>query len=424
MTRTSKLAWRRIPPAVVPLLVWKLAGCGTESAADGLVVRDSAGVRIAESGAPTWDAGDGWHLSDEPALEIGALDGPAEVQFASIAGVLRLADGRIVVGDQRAPDGHLRVYGPDGRFLARFAPAGEGPGELGFLTLFASYRGDSLATWDPRANRMSVFDVEGRLGRTQSIEIPIDDLTTGAGGAAMVMTGAVSGFLDDGSVLVSPGLRFEAQQGGTVSVPVRLLVHSPEGALLDSIGPLAEVDWRLPDFERLQLGISDPYPPLSVRQERRDRIYAGSAATYEIRVFHVEGGLERIIRSPGRDLRMTEAARQAYLDEQLRRAEEAGRRPEVERALRDVPFPATLPAYARLLVDAEDHLWIQEYRLPGAEGPFRWSVFDPDGRHLGAVEVPEAFRIHQIDRDHVIGVWTDELDVQFVRVYGLERGGG
>ena len=46
-------------------------------------------------------------------------------------------------------------------------------------------------------------------------------------------------------------------------------------------------------------------------------------------------------------------------------------------------------------------------------------MFDPSGEILGVVETPERFTIHEIGRDFVLGHWTDDMDVEHVRLYGL-----
>lgn len=58
---------------------------------------------------------------------------------------------------------------------------------------------------------------------------------------------------------------------------------------------------------------------------------------------------------------------------------------------------------------------------PGTTGR-AWIVFDPEGRLLATVELPEDLVVRQIGRDWVLGTWRDALDVEHVRVHGLERG--
>ena len=94
----------------------------------------------------------------------------------------------------------------------------------------------------------------------------------------------------------------------------------------------------------------------------------------------------------------------------------------LESALTDVVFPETIPPYIQLLVDSEDHLWVRHYKIRGTAGPELWSVFSPEGFLLGTLETPEQLQVRQIGRDFLLGIWTDELDVRYIRKYALERG--
>ena len=51
-------------------------------------------------------------------------------------------------------------------------------------------------------------------------------------------------------------------------------------------------------------------------------------------------------------------------------------------------------------------------------------VFRPDGVYLGTVKLPHDLEVREICEDYVLGIATDDLDIQYVRVYGLDRGGG
>lgn len=52
------------------------------------------------------------------------------------------------------------------------------------------------------------------------------------------------------------------------------------------------------------------------------------------------------------------------------------------------------------------------------------SVFDPDGRVLGFVETPKGPRIGQIGENYILGHYPDELEVEYVQLWPLERSGG
>ncbi len=87
-------------------------------------------------------------------------------------------------------------------------------------------------------------------------------------------------------------------------------------------------------------------------------------------------------------------------------------------------IPASRTKTARP-TDELNHLWIQEYTLPGEGGgkPV-WTVFDPDGHVLGFMETPAGLRVFQIGEDHILGYVTDELGVEYVQVWSLSRWGG
>ena len=91
-----------------------------------------------------------------------------------------------------------------------------------------------------------------------------------------------------------------------------------------------------------------------------------------------------------------------------------------ERELNALPYPQTMPAYGRIMVDSDGNLWVPEYRPFGDEQP-RWTVFDAEHRLLGSVETPLGFAVHEIGTDFVLGCLTDESDVQHIQLYALEK---
>jgi len=402
---------------LVALAAGAAAGCGAADTAPTYAVRDSAGVQIVESTAPAWRADEGWRVAAEPSLQIGVVDGPEEYQFSQIVGAHRLPDGRIVVADRRAAQ--LRFYDAEGRFLDAYGRSGSGPGEFRSMLWVGAYRGDSLAMWDGGARRLTVIAPETRQGRMQTIELSQHG-EPGAGSLMVQLPGAVSGVFGDGSLVVTPHLWLPVEPGKASRPLVTFIRYSPEGEPLDTVvrvlGP--EIQIRPPGSGN----ISPPFPRRFVSAIHGRRFYHGPAEGYEIRVYTADGALERVIRASHRDLAVTEAAREAYREQQRSRATDDASRAQIERALAEVEFPATLPPYERMLVDEEDHLWVQDYLLPGHEGPTTWSVFDPEGRLLGVVELPARFEPRQIGGDFILGVWQDELDVSYVRLYALERG--
>jgi hypothetical protein len=68
-------------------------------------------------------------------------------------------------------------------------------------------------------------------------------------------------------------------------------------------------------------------------------------------------------------------------------------------------------------------IWVREYDRPGAEPGQRWLVFAPDGELIGRIRLPGNLRGYEAGSDYVLGVETDELDVEYVVLYRFERAG-
>ena len=82
-----------------------------------------------------------------------------------------------------------------------------------------------------------------------------------------------------------------------------------------------------------------------------------------------------------------------------------------------------MPVFGRVLVDAEQRIWVRDYIAPWAgDLPQQWTVLDPEGRPLARVETPVGLDVMHIGAEHVTGVVRDELDVEYVVVYRVENG--
>ena len=99
------------------------------------------------------------------------------------------------------------------------------------------------------------------------------------------------------------------------------------------------------------------------------------------------------------------------------------------RMWRDRPRAPTLPVLRSIHADAAGNLWLQPYYVAGAEPP-PFEIHAPDGTWLGSVSVPPGLQrtfvqyqapYMEIGEDYILGVWTDDLDVQYVRMYELRK---
>ena len=386
---------------LLALLVF--TACSGGATDTGVVVRDSAGITIVENTNQLWAEGEGWRLSDQPLVTIGVLEGPEEYQLFQAFSAVRLTDRRIVVANGGSRE--MRFYEENGTFINSVGREGEGPGEFKMLRAIWPARGDSLAVYDyTNSMRISVFDSEGTFGRTfrldpASTSIPLaQDLIWGNTVVSR------SGIYDSDEV--TDGLRRDSSLYCT---------HSMDGVVLDTLGRFPGGEMYARSMGQGQsIGVSRPYGRRPIAVASSEYWYFGSTDSYEIEGYGHSGSLERIIRRDVANRPVT----QALIDEHQRRLRESGN-PEISRMWRDITLPETMPAHGRMLADAVDNLWVQEYRIN--DEPERWAVFDSTGRLLGIVEMPAPGRVTEIGSDYVLGIWTDDMDVEQVRLYELVK---
>ena len=81
--------------------------------------------------------------------------------------------------------------------------------------------------------------------------------------------------------------------------------------------------------------------------------------------------------------------------------------------------------HSELIEDEAGNLWVQHFQflisgiLPDDAGVSTWSVFEPDGRFLGEVQMPPRFVPKTITSDRVLGIQGDLREVRSIRVYRL-----
>lgn len=388
-----------------------LIACGGEAERSPQpVVRDSAGVQIVENTGYGWPDGRGWRLSDEPSLDIGVTEGDSNYQLFQVVGAQRLRDGRLVVANSGTNE--LRFYDRSGVYLSSSGRRGGGPGEFQGLNWLSVAADDSLLAYDWPNRRISVFDADGRFVHG----FVLRELSHAPPGHVHPAV------LDAGMLLVGAQRFFSAGPltTGVYHDTIFQLVFDSEGALVDTVGRHAGAEFFVASQgEHIEL-MPLPFGRSAHTAAWGDGFYFGTGASYEVAYYSDTGELLRLVRKTHTETPLTPAQIQRYIEAQLDGITDEGERRLMESLLADVPFPEVIPAYQNLRVDAEGHLWVQDYLRPGEERA-RWTVFDPEGVLLGVVETPPRFRIYQIGSDFVLGRWTDELDIEHVQLYGLSK---
>ena len=391
---------------------------------------DSAGIPIATVIEPQWGPREAWTVETEPLVEIGTVSGAPEYQFADVVAAVRLSNGDIVVADRGVAE--LRSYDAAGNFQWRAGRFGEGPGEFESLEFLGTTAGDTLVTFDKSLVRVQVFGPQGGLARTLRVAITEGEAADQAAVADKAI-GVVDGlfivrFVEYGDVMPTGIVRWPLERlaaldladgavwslmvlpGHEAHVRVREDGRYSHGSYVFSRGPefgAAAGLLAVIDTEAWSVRLVSPRDGAITAAVRRDM--APREVTAALLDLHLDGIVEIAFPDPA-----------AAAPEDV-----AGLR----RMWRNMPRGPTLPVLRSLHVDATGHLWLQPYYVAGAEPP-PFEIHSPDGIWLGSVSLPpgrqRAFVQYQapymeIGEDYVLGVWTDDLDVQYVRMYRINK---
>lgn len=369
--------------------------------------RDSAGVTIVENARPDPGSRLGWRVGDVPAVSIGTQEGDESDMLFLVSDATRLADGRIAVAN--AGSSELRVFSADGRFLAAWGGQGEGPGEFSGYTpdKVSRWPGDSIVGDDMFRAQLHVFDGEGNAGRTVTFPDGYHSFL---------------GVMPDGTVLVKPstvfGLAFGA--GPLARKDQNFAFLLPSGEMSVSLGPQPGEEW----FVSTSAPAATPHPfgRSTIAAIWGDLAIVAPTDRYELHAYASDGSLARIVRRDHELTRPTQADVDAWIQGRL--AELPEERRERYQAQTEVMTPVEFfPAFGDVKPDAAGCLWVQDYNLPGQDRSL-WTVFDPSGRVLGQVDLPADLEVYEIGVDYILGANRDELSVERVQLWALERNPG
>ncbi|MDE2678943.1 MAG: hypothetical protein OXI76_13670 [Gemmatimonadota bacterium] len=396
-------------------LAGALAAC--DAALDrSLVTRsDSAGIPIITAQAPVWGPGEGWQVSEEPLVRIGAVEGPREQLLDGVVGAVRLSNRDIVLGERTT--GELRRYDPEGTLVWRAAGQGEGPGEHRVLMFVGLIPGDTVVTWDVRLNRVQLFDPEGAPVRAFRVAAPWSGApptgVIGVSGRRPVLTFNAGGGEPEDGIVRWPTVRIATLSLEDGSVRVVMDVPGPEVR--------ASVDGAMAQVMEYPFGKGPRYS-----------VAAGRLAVVDTERFDVrsvsldDGAVTAILR---RDEPVREVAEEdvdAYVEWMTDVSAGAGLH--VPPGLAEQPMASTLPALKSIHLDAGGNLWVEPHSRHGSgTGPFQ--VYTPGGEWLGTVAVPSGLQQEnvglpvsfEIGDDYILGVWRDEIGVEYVRMYRLMK---
>ena len=394
-----------------------LAACESNPELLSYETSDSSGVEIVLNSAAAWGEADrAWALSASPVLSIETAEEEGDFVLHEVQAAVFRSDGSLAVGLGSARQ--VLLFGSDGELRTVFGGLGEGPGEFRWVGSIAVLPGDSMAVFDSFTRRIQIFDSSGRLARALTPEperaAPWDWeelLPTPSGGFILAFHG-----------------RFRAGrvEHGVHRRSVSSFQLSADGATLSEFGPFpGTTQFNGPE------GIHNLLGPRVHFGIQGDRLIVGTADDEEFKVFDSEGHLVRIVRWPKEDRTLSRERIEEAIHRSVRESSAEIPPAAVDRILTysmSLPFPEVFPPYGDLRVSDDGYVWVgedlwEDRMVP--ETPHSeqlWRIFDPAGVWLGELQTPKGLEVKDIRAGHVLGVLTDELGVESLRVYELLRG--
>lgn len=390
-----------------------LTACGPGSTSGPtFAVRDSAGIAIALNRGEVVEDGGGWSVSPEPILQIGSMDGDEAYLFYRIWGAARLSDGRIAVVNNRAPD--LRIFDAEGRHLRTFGRRGEGPEEFDSPVLAGTLPGDTLVIVDRLLRRLNLYHPDKGFIRGATVSPDFE---------GYLLT---EGMFASGSIMIQRSVWTEILPNGFFRFPTQYFSVALDGNIEHDFGefPGDETVFSAREVEggTMTLSSSSPFAKSPSVAVAGDRFFYGSQDSYEIQVWNQSGALTRLIRRDQAPHAVTDAHVAALMEGMAEEAGDDDQAREFRRMFQEAPIPDFHPAYGDIYADALGFLWVEEYRLPGDEVRHT-TIFDPEGRMVGSVVLPDAFRVAEIGKDYILGRYADDMGVEYLRLYRFTRPG-
>lgn len=431
---------RRLSVCSLTLLTAACSEAPQEPPPPAFTVTDSAGVRVVVNSRQQWGEGEGWRVTEDPVVTLGVRDYPVEQQFERLGEATRLSEGTIVVLE--LGDMQLQAFNTAGDLMWTAGGVGDGPGETrpypdtrGVLTKLP---GDTLqlqngqdrvrysASGEVLEHRKVDYARFRRWGRIFLQYCPFEPY-----------------FLRDQIVVCHSQMPDPMPDVFTREQTIMRTTWDLER--LDTLGAFFETAWAR-DESQWRTPTRSPLGPKGIFRvgglPRPTFLYARNEA-YRIEVWDIATATLSMVverQAPRRTLTDDEATlRVRWGIPMMRGADRSWLDPDDDRW----SAVDSLSVAEGFLLDELGYLWVRRGPSPAEDDEVMlrevttpdgemWEirvasglhdVFRPDGVYLGTVKLPDNLRITEIGPDYILGIVRDELEVQYVWMYGLDRGG-
>lgn len=402
---------RAITSASGILTIAALTGCGVDSAgrrgADVPAFREweSEGVRFVESSSEVLDIMLPWRVDSIPNLELGGIDASGPTLFNRIAGVVVLPGGQFVVLDGATRE--LRWFDATGEHVRTTGGQGQGPGEFQRPMFVSQFNLDSILVFDATQRDFTWLALDGaglRTSRASGEDAQLFLGTPRAAAGSRVLFRSSSETVGQCAPNVACAVPLDFRWVNVTTSEVDTLDVSHVSQLLEYTGSGPMLQIVTGPLDQRGIAVAAPLGPV-----------VEGDPSFELKQFDTDGTLVALYR-------VASPARVAPRDAIELRLELSSAPDEVRQMFDLIPLPEVVPAFQALHVDNLGWYWAELFQI-ASDAPSEWLVFDPEGRAHGVVELPKDLEVYEIREDFVVGRWVNELGVEHIRRYSIDRVG-
>lgn len=318
---------------------------------------------------------------------------PDEAVFRNPRYIAADAKGNVYISDWAS--NHIKVFGPDGKFIRTIGRPGNGPGDLGGPAAL-DVSGDRLVVWESMNGRFTVLKLDGTFVKT----VPrLQGAWTDLYALKALPDGRLMAFLNRG---LAPD--FEGQLPSERTYAILLL--SPDLTVVKTIfeQSVRKQNWFLHPQTQGRGQAPFPFHPDIVFDLSPSGVAAiGYSRTYEAGFYDADKGRISGISRAYTPVKVEERDRKAHFNAFTMRVMIGNKMDTVQGApdyiVKATEFPEHFPPYRGCSFDGRGNLWVQVYTSDRATNVF--DVFSPDGRYLNRITV-EGARIEASFSSHTM----------------------
>jgi hypothetical protein len=336
-------------------------------------------------------------------LSIGVEEGAEEFMFGKRLNFITDDQGNFYVNDWDRKE--IRKYDNEGNFLLIIGGPGQGPGEFRNPWGPTFTPDGNIFVMDIAANRLSLFETNGRFLHQTKIPEGISVHHIHSNGLYFLNESKILQDTEVSKFAVSYGL-YDAEFHPVAEIYQR--IHENKHDTRSRTHYLAKI---------LSDAAFQPTTTFLVTEE--DLIYFGYSDKYEIRIFSPEGMLIEIIQRDYEPVEVTKKHKQDYIrvqkDEVLRFLREQDK-PLIKEIIKLVKYPKHKPAFQKFI--RMENGWLAVV-VDYSEGEALFDLFDEEGKYIAQFKasIPIANLFFKNGKAYALAI---ENDYRYVKRYAFK----